>query len=139
MAILDIFKKKPAEVKVAAKKIEKPENIKKPPAAVQPKAARKPKKILGEAYKVLAKPHVTEKASYLASKNQYIFEVFPRSNKKQVKKAVEDVYGVDVADVHIINIHSKRMRLGRTEGWSSGYKKAIVKIKEGQKIEVLPR
>ena len=129
MAILDIFKKKPAEVKVAAKKTEKPEKIEKSPA----------KKILGEAYKVLTKPHVTEKASYLASKNQYIFEVFPRSNKKQVKKAVEDVYGVDVADVHIINIHSKRMRLGRTEGWSSGYKKAIVKIKEGQKIEVLPR
>ena len=126
MAILDIFKKKPAEVKVAVKKTERVEK----PAA---------KKILGEAYKVLAKPHVTEKASYLASKNQYIFEVFPGSNKKQVKKAVEDVYGVDVADIHIINIHSKRRRLGRTEGWSSGYKKAIVKIKEGQKIEVLSR
>ncbi len=129
MAILNIFKKKPAEVKVAAKKTER----------VEKPVAGKPKKILGEAYKVLVKPHVTEKASYLASKNQYIFEVFPRSNKKQVKKAVEDVYGVDVADVHIINIHSKRMRLGRTEGWSAGYKKAIVRIKEGQKIEVLPR
>lgn len=138
MAILDIFKNKEKKIR---KKVEKLEKIEKPAADLQPKAVphRAEKKILGEAYKILVKPHVTEKAGDLTSKNQYIFEVFPRSNKKQVKKAVEDVYGVDVADVHIINIHSKRRRLGRTEGWSGGYKKAIVRIKEGQKIEVLPR
>ena len=82
---------------------------------------------------------MTEKATDLTSKNQYIFKVFPGSNKNQVKKAVEDVYGVDVINVNIVNIPKKRRRLGRIEGWRRGYKKAIVRIKEGQKIEVLPR
>lgn len=134
MALLDIFKKKKKPRKVPLEPRGKEE--KKPvPAAMTPK----PKKILGQAYKILKKPHVTEKATDLAAKNQYVFEVFPRSNKNQIKRAVEDVYGVDVTNVNIINIAKKRRRLGRIEGWSGGYKKAIVKIKEGQKIEVLPR
>lgn len=132
MALLDIFKKKKPIRQVQGKEVH---DVK--PAVVP--AVSRPKKILGQAYRILRKPHVTEKASDLTLKNQYIFEVFPGSNKNQIKKAVEDVYGVNVAGVHIINIHPKRRRLGRTEGWSSGYKKAIVKVREGQKIEVLPR
>lgn len=133
MALLSIFKR---EKKVATEeKIKKAEKVEKPASV----AAEKPKKILGQAYRILKKPHVTERATDLTSKNQYIFEVFPNSNKNQIKKAVEDVYGVDVASVNIVNIPRKRKRLGRIEGWRAGYKKAIVKIKEGQKIEVLPR
>ncbi|MBI2041906.1 MAG: 50S ribosomal protein L23 [Candidatus Nealsonbacteria bacterium] len=140
MALLDIFKKKSAP-KVAAKekpKVQevKPLKIKKEAVSTMP---AKPKKISGQAYRILKKPHVTEKAGDLTAKNQYVFQVFPGSNKIQIKKAVEDVYGIDVIGVHIVNIHPKRRRLGRTEGWGGGYKKAIVRIKEGQKIEVLPR
>ena len=128
MALLDIFKKrKPPKKEIHEVK----------PAALP--AVPKPKKILGQAYRILSKPHVTEKAADLTSKNQYIFDVFPKSNKNQVKKAVEDVYGVSVVSVNIVNIPRKRRRLGRVEGWRKGYKKAIVRIKEGQKIEVLPR
>ena len=126
MSLFDILKNKPS------KKIEKTQKKEEPPVS-------KPKKISGQAYRVIKRPHVTEKATDLTSKNQYIFEVFQDSNKNQVKKAVEDIYGVDVMDVNIINIPRKRRRLGRTEGWRGGYKKAIVRIKEGQKIEVLPR
>ena len=92
-----------------------------------------------EVWKILAKPHVTEKATDLAGKNQYVFKVWPASNKSEIKKAVEELYGVNVLNVRIINIPAKQRRLGRITGERGGYKKAVVKIKEGQKIEVLPR
>ncbi|MBI2450501.1 MAG: 50S ribosomal protein L23 [Candidatus Nealsonbacteria bacterium] len=134
MAILDIFKKKPFDAAQGkpAKKIEKVPKKEEP-------IISKTKKVLGQAYRVLRKPHVTEKATDLTSVNQYVFEIFPGVNKNQVKKAVEDAYGVDVVGVRMINIPRKRRRLGRIEGWQGAYKKAVVRIKEGQKIEVLPR
>lgn len=120
MALLDIFKKK-EEVK------------KKPPAPP------KPKKVSEIAYRILKIPQVTEKATDLAKKNQYVFRVFTGANKKDIKKTIEDIYGVDVLDVKVIKVPAKQRRLGRTKGWRKAYKKAIIKIKEGQKIELLPR
>lgn len=93
----------------------------------------------GEAWRVLAEPHITEKATALAENNQYVFKVFPRANKTEIKKAIENLFGVEVLGVRIIRVPRKKRRLGRVEGWRKGYKKAIVRIKEGQKIEVLPR
>jgi len=88
---------------------------------------------------VLISPHITEKATALAQKNQYVFKIFPKANKTEIKKVIEDLYKVEVLNIKIINVPKKRRRLGRISGWKKGYKKAIVKIKEGQKIEVLPR
>jgi len=59
--------------------------------------------------------------------------------KLEIKKAIEGLYGVDVLSVKVINIPKRRRRLGRITGWRKGYKKAIVKIKKGQKIEIIPR
>lgn len=136
MALLNIFKNKPRKSRKEESRMQPNKEEKKPASVV---STPKPKKISGQAYSILKKPHVTEKATDLTAKNQYVFEVFENSNKNQVKKAVEDVYGVDVDDVRIINIAGKRRRLGRIQGFRQGYKKAIVSIKEGQKIEVLPR
>jgi len=133
MALLNIFQKKK---KPAGKQEVKPLRAEREAVSAIPP---RPKKISWQAYRAIKRPHVTEKATDLTSQNQYVFEVFPDSNKNQVKKAVEDVYGVDVTDVNIVNIPRKRRRLGRTQGWASGYKKAIVRIRAGQKIEVLPR
>ena len=91
------------------------------------------------AYRILKTPQITEKATALARKNQYTFKTWPEANKAEIKKAIEDLYGVDVISVKIIKVPRKRRRLGRISGWRKGYKKTIVKIKEGQKIEVLPR
>ena len=89
---------------------------------------------------VLKAPHISEKAVELSDhKNQYIFKVFPKANKQEIKKAIEEIYNVEVEKVNIINIKGKTKRFLRTEGKRSGYKKAIVKIKEGQEIEILPR
>jgi len=89
--------------------------------------------------KILVAPHITEKATNLAEKNQYVFRVWQKANKNEVKKAIENLYKVKVMDVKIINVPAKRRRLGRISGWKKGFKKAIVRIKEGQKIEIMPK
>jgi len=134
-----IKKPKPLEGKKDVIKKEKEETIKGP--AKEPVKIAKPRKIVKSevAWKVLKRPHITEKATELTEENQYMFRVSKQSNKIEVKKAVEDVYGVIVEKVRIINVPPKKRRLGKTHGWRKGYKKAIVKIKKGQEIEVLPR
>ena len=92
-----------------------------------------------ETYKILKTPHVTEKAGDLIAKNQYIFKVLSRTDKNEIKKAIEWFYKVSVVSVKIINVLPKKRKLGKISGWTKGYKKAIIKIKKGQKIEVLPR
>ena len=135
MAIRDIFKRKSRKVP-SEQRDKKPEE--KPIEEVKLPKVKKGAKV-GEAYRVLKTPQVTEKATGLVGQNQYVFKVWPRTNKVETKKAIEDLYGVDVISVKIIKVPRKRRRLGRISGWRKGYKKAIVKIKEGQKIEVLPR
>jgi len=88
---------------------------------------------------ILKTPHISEKSTELTGRNQYVFKVFSRANKTEIKKAIENLYKVKVISVKIIKVPAKKRRLGRITGWRKGYKKAIVKIKEGQKIEVLPR
>lgn len=136
MAISDIFKKnRPKKEKVEKKK--KEAKVGAETAIETPKIKKEVKP--GEAYRILKTPHVTEKAADLVKKNQYVFNIYPKVNKVEIKKAIEDLYGVKVQTVKIINIPPKKRRLGKTKGWRAGYKKAIVRIKEGQKIEVLPR
>jgi large subunit ribosomal protein L23 len=134
---LNIFKTEDGKEK--KKKIAKPAETKKKeeskPLEIKTPKANKP----GSAWKVLKVPHITEKATDLSESNQYVFNVYSDSNKKEIKTEVENVYGVDVVAVNIINVPEKKRRLGKTKGVKSGYKKAIVKIKTGQKIEVMPR
>jgi large subunit ribosomal protein L23 len=139
MGLFSVFKKKPAFVKATAgKKKEEPE--KKPEIKPERKKEQPTVSRSKSAYKVLGSPHVTEKATGLSESDQYIFKVLPRSNKIEIKKAIESLYEVKVEKIRIINIHRKKRRVGRTrEGWKKGYKKAIVRIKKGQKIEIMPR
>ena len=141
MALFDIFKNKRKEKEVIpakAKKVEKKPVEQKPEVKTVKKPVAK-KREIKMAFKVLESPHVTEKASELAEKNKYSFKVSKRSNKTEVKKAVEELYGVSVVNVAIINIHRKKKRVGRTMGFKKGYKKAIVEVKKGHSIEVMPR
>jgi len=144
MSLLDIFrrKKKPEKIeKEPEKKSEKDEIRFRPQKKKAPvKAVKTSRKTANLAWSVLMEPHVTEKATDLEKGNKYVFKIFKKANKIQVKKAVEDLYGVDVINVKIINIPRKKRRVRRkTEGFKKGYKKAIVRIAEGQKIEIMPR
>ncbi len=100
---------------------------------------KEPEKKVFQSFSILKSPHITEKATQLSKNNQYVFKVAASANKTQIKRAVEELYGVEVVGVKIINIPAKRRRLREISGWRKGYKKAIVKVKEGQTIEIIPK
>ncbi|MEA3293134.1 MAG: 50S ribosomal protein L23 [Patescibacteria group bacterium] len=128
-------KEKGNKPKIETKKIKKaPKDLKK--KTIVPKARRV---ISTLPYQILKSPHITEKASELIEVNQYIFKIYNQANKIEVKKAIEALYGINVLNVKIINVHRKRRKMGKTLGWKKGFKKAIIKIEKGQKIEVMPR
>lgn len=86
---------------------------------------------------IIKKPLVTEKASVAKEKEgKYTFVVDKDANKYQIKQAVETMFNVKVVDVHTANYIGKAKRMGRSEGCKSDWKKAIVKLKEGQEITV---
>jgi large subunit ribosomal protein L23 len=84
----------------------------------------------------LIRPHVSEKASVLSENGFYVFRIEKKANKNEVKKEVETKYKVTVEEVRVISVPSKKRRTGRTVGKRSGYKKAIVKLKKGQTIDL---
>ena len=87
-------------------------------------------------YQVLRRPLITEKTSQLQALGKYAFEVADEANKNQIKEAVEKSFKVDVIAVNIISVPSKQRRLGRQQVLTSPWKKAIVTLKAGDKIEL---
>jgi large subunit ribosomal protein L23 len=88
---------------------------------------------------LIKNPIITEKSSRLAELGKYVFLVQDKATKNEVKKAVENIYKVKVVGVQTINTRPKPRRFGRFVGMRSGYRKAIVTLKEGQKIEIMPQ
>ncbi len=86
--------------------------------------------------KVLLGPVVSEKA-YTAQQeaNQYVFRVHPDATKPQIKAAVKKLFGVKVVKVQVINMPGKPKRRGWLEGRRPGYRKAIVRLAEGQALD----
>jgi large subunit ribosomal protein L23 len=84
----------------------------------------------------LSLPHVTEKAGLLQGQNQYVFKVVSGATKYGVRDSVQAQYGVEVAKVRMITVPSKSIRVGKTMGKRPGYKKAVITLKEGYKIEM---
>lgn len=87
--------------------------------------------------KIIKRPLITEKADRLKELNCYQFEVVKSANKYKIKTAVEKLFQVEVIAVKTANFRRKPRRLGRSSGYKSGYKKATVFIKPGQKIELV--
>ncbi len=76
----------------------------------------------------------TEKSSALEAQRKYVFHVSPRANKIEIKRAVEEVYGVKVDTVNVMTVAAKRKRVRRDLGYTTPWKKAIVSLKEGHSI-----
>jgi large subunit ribosomal protein L23 len=88
-------------------------------------------------YQVIKRPIITEKSNIATADNQYTFQVDRRANKTQVRDAVEHIFNVDVVDVRVMNIGPKYGRWGRKRvKRSPAWKKAIVTIAPGQRIEI---
>ena len=132
-------KKKPEEVaKKPEKKEAKPKQKTGDVRGPEPIKPPSRKKDLKEIYKVLIEPHISEKATYLSDQNKYVFKVFRTANKIQIKNSVENLYGVRVKEVSVINEKSKTRKMRNIIGHKPGYKKAIVALERGHKIEILP-
>ena len=84
---------------------------------------------------IIIAPVITEKAAIQAEKNVYTFKVAASANKTEIKKAVEAAFGVKVVNVNTLNTKAKDKRVGKYTGKTKTYKKAIVTLKDGDKIE----
>lgn len=89
-----------------------------------------------EARDIIIKPVVTEKSIGMMENNKYVFKVALKANKIEIKKAVEEIFKVKVVGVNTVRINGKMKRMGRYEGKTSDYKKAIVQLAEGDSIEI---
>ena len=161
MGLLDRFKKsKKADTAKARDKKRQMEDLKKKQFQAVPGAsgeksvkredgkekaslAGKPEKKKGvqkldtkNAPKVLIRPIISEKATALGINNQYIFEVSRRANKIEVKKAIHHLYGVRPFKVNITNLKGRQVRYGKNEGRTKNWKKAIITLRHGDKIDI---
>jgi|SRR3989338_39870 len=136
---LNFKKEPPAKIASQAKEKEvKPALVKKAEKA-EVKSAGAKKEIKGktaQADRVIIKPLVTEKASTLSSVGKYVFSVRPEMNKIEVKKAIRAIYQVEPVNVRLANFSGKSVRYGKSSGKTKDWKKAIVTLKAGDKIEV---
>lgn len=87
-------------------------------------------------YEVLRKPLITEKNTVLQAQGKYVFEVAEEANKPQIKQAVEKAFKVGVTAVNVMMIRGKERRIGRRKVMTRAWKKAIVTLKPGDKIEI---
>lgn len=88
------------------------------------------------AREIIIKPVVTEKSVDLMQENKYCFKVVKDANKIEIKNAIEEIFKVTVVNVNTVNVHGKMKRMGRTQGMTASWKKAVVTLREGDSIEV---
>lgn len=87
-------------------------------------------------YQIIRRPIITEKGTLLKDQNnQLVFEVHPKSNKAEIKKAVEKLFKVTVLSVQTQNRIGKPKRVGRSVGRRKDWKKAVVTLKEGHRVD----
>ena len=147
MALFDFLKRKKETekakpIKKSAKKAEKVlvTSVRRSPkdeGDKKPASAKAMARRGGFSYEIVKAPHISEKATNLSENNQYVFKVIARSNKTEIKKSIEGIYGVNVLSVNIIKIPAKKRRIGKIQGFKKGHTKAVVKVADGQKIEIL--
>jgi large subunit ribosomal protein L23 len=89
-----------------------------------------------DARQVLIAPVVSEKSYSLIEENKYSFRVHEKAHKTQVRQAVEELFDVKVEGVNIVKVQPKPKRRGFTRGKKPGWKKAIVQLREGDRIEI---
>jgi large subunit ribosomal protein L23 len=86
-------------------------------------------------YEIVKRPLITEKATLMKEQNRYAFEVARKANKRQIKDAVEAAFKVSVIKVNVMSVPGKMRRIGRRQVLTPSWKKAVVTLESGQKIE----
>ena len=137
-------------------KVDKPESSKETKPEKEKKAKKEPKekktkkevvkkeKVSTKSAKVvratlsksILSPVITEKATYLAAQNKYVFRVDPNATRVEIKIAFRELYGVLPEKVNIVRMRGNRVRFGRIRGKQSSWKKAIITVPKGKEIQV---
>ncbi|MCK4400738.1 50S ribosomal protein L23 [bacterium] len=87
-------------------------------------------------YEVIKGPWITEKGTDLGEKlNKYVFKVCTNANKVEIKEAIEKIFNVKIEKVNTIKVQGKKKRVRKVEGRTPDWKKAVITLKEGNKIE----
>jgi large subunit ribosomal protein L23 len=92
-----------------------------------------------DAFSTIIRPVVSEKSTVLGDQGKYVFEVAPHANKIQIKQAVELAFAnkkVQVSAVNILHVTGKMRRRGRSFGMTRGWKKAVVTLRSGQRLDL---
>ncbi len=92
-----------------------------------------------DAFSTIVRPVVSEKSTYLGEQGKYVFEVAPSANKIQIKRAVEEAFAnkkVQVTAVNILHVSGKERRRGRSVGATRSWKKAVVTLRAGQRLDL---
>ena len=134
MGILKRIKKSDADTKATEEKVE--DVVAAPKATKKKVASKKSKSSKASETNVILRPLVTEKTAVLASAGKYVFVVSTGANRIQVKTAIKEMFGVAPTSVNIQNVRGKRVRFGKRRGKRSDWKKAVVSLPKGQKINV---
>lgn len=92
----------------------------------------------GSLFDLILRPILTEKSALLMEQNKYVFEVSKAADKLQIRRAIEEFFDVKVVRVNMIREPRKRKRVGRFIGFKPQYKKAIVTLGAGEKINLFP-
>lgn len=86
---------------------------------------------------IIKAPIITEKSSKIVSdERKYVFKVDVKANKTQIRQAIEKLFNVKVLTINTVNVHPKKRRVGRYTGLTNKYKKAIITLAEGNKIDL---
>ena len=85
---------------------------------------------------IIKAPVITEKSGVIAQNGKYVFKVDYRANKIEIKQAIEKIFNVHVKEIRTINVKPKKRRVGRYTGLTNRCKKAIVKLAEGEEINL---
>jgi large subunit ribosomal protein L23 len=90
----------------------------------------------GNAYKVLLKPLITEKAAHLGTENKYVFHVAAYANKIEISKAITEVYGIKPVSINIVRMKGKNVTYARIKGKRKDWKKAMIMLPKGKTINI---
>lgn len=137
MALKDIFKRKEKPAQVPVKDKPKSSAVVKKSAPVKKVTPVKKADVKQMAHEIICYPLITEKVTFIGRENKYSFAVNLKATKNEVKKAISEMYNVQPLKVNIINSKGRSVRWGRESGQTKAWKKAIVTLPVGQKIELV--
>ena len=88
-------------------------------------------------FEIIKAPVITEQSYSMIESGKYVFEVNPRANKPEIKKAIEKAFNVNVKSINVLNIKGKMRRVRFKAGKTALRKKALIQLEEGQTIDIL--